>query len=80
MKTVLFLVVFGLVSPALAKDTYVKGYVKKDGTYVEPHYRTNSNNTVNDNYSTKGNTNPYTGKSGTKDVYDSGSFNTNSND
>lgn len=47
-------------------DTHVNGYYKKNGTYVEPHYRTAPNNTNLDNYSTKGNTNPYTGKEGTK--------------
>lgn len=44
----------------------VKGYYRKNGTYVRPHQRTRPNNTVTDNYSYKGNTNPYTGKIGTK--------------
>lgn len=43
---------------------YVKGYYRKDGTYVKPHYRTHSNETKNDNWSNKGNYNPYTGKKG----------------
>ena len=51
-------------SPSVAG--YVKGYTRKDGTYVAPHYRSNPNNTQRDNYSTYGNTNPYTGKRGTK--------------
>lgn len=42
----------------------VRGYTKKDGTYVAPHRQTNPNGTQRDNYSTKGNINPYTGKSG----------------
>jgi hypothetical protein len=42
----------------------VKGYYKKNGTYVQPHYRTAPNSTKNDNFSTEGNTNPYTGKPG----------------
>ena len=42
----------------------VKGYYKKNGTYVQPHYRTAPNSTKNDNFSTVGNTNPYTGKPG----------------
>lgn len=54
-----------LASPALA-DEYVQGHFRKDGTYVEPHYRTESNNTKFDNYSTKGNRNPYTGEKGYK--------------
>lgn len=51
---------------AYAGDTYVRGYTKKDGTYVQGHYRTKPNSTANDNYSTRGNVNPYTGESGTK--------------
>lgn len=47
----------------------VKGYFKKDGTYVEPHKRTAPNNRVDDNWSTVGNTNPYTGKPGTKNWF-----------
>lgn len=50
---------------ALAQ-TYVQGYTKKDGTYVAPHYRSSPNSTTSDNYSTRGNVNPYTGAAGTK--------------
>lgn len=50
-------------------SSYVRGYTKKNGTYVQPHYRTSPNRTKLDNYSTKGNTNPYTRKEGTKDPY-----------
>jgi antitoxin component YwqK of YwqJK toxin-antitoxin module len=46
------------------KNHYVKPYYRSDGTYVEGHYRTNPNNTNRDNYSTLGNTNPWTGKAG----------------
>jgi hypothetical protein len=47
-------------------DHSVRGYSKRDGTYVSPHHATNRNSTKHDNYSTKGNANPYTGKEGTK--------------
>ena len=46
----------------------VKGYIKKDGTYVAPHRQTNSNSTQKDNWSSKPNVNPYTGKKGTKEA------------
>ena len=46
-------------------DTYVHGYTRSDGTYVQPHYRSSPNSSYNDNWSVRGNTNPYTGKSGT---------------
>ncbi len=55
-----------LLSTAVLADTHVRGYYKKNGTYVEPHYRSSPNSTTTDNYSTKGNVNPYTGKEGTK--------------
>ena len=48
----------------LSAQVHVKGYYRKDGTYVKSHYRSGPNNTINDNYSTKGNINPYTGKKG----------------
>ena len=43
----------------------VKGYTRKDGTYVSPHYRTAPDGNFYNNWSTKGNVNPYTGKEGT---------------
>lgn len=42
----------------------VSGYTRKDGTYVQPYFRTAPNSTNRDNFSTKGNINPYTGKAG----------------
>lgn len=56
------------VAPAVAQSTHsVRGYTRSDGTYVPPHIQTNPNSTRNDNWSTKGNVNPYTGREGTKD-------------
>jgi len=48
-------------------DTHVRGYTRRDGTYVQPHKRTAPNSSRRDNYSTRGNVNPYTGKPGTVD-------------
>jgi hypothetical protein len=45
---------------------HVRGYITKNGTYVSPHWQTNPNGTTLDNWSHKGNYNPYTGKSGWK--------------
>jgi hypothetical protein len=61
----LFIVLCLLASAAMA-DTWVNGYTRKDGTYVPGHWRTDPNGTKDDNYSTEGNVNPYTGKEGTK--------------
>jgi len=43
-----------------------RGYTKRDGTYVAPSGAKNPNGNTADNYSTKGNTNTYSGKAGTK--------------
>jgi hypothetical protein len=65
MKSILFvLLALFWVSHAFAQ-TQVDGYYRKDGTYVAPHYRSSSDSTVKDNYSYKGNSNPYTGEQGT---------------
>ncbi len=40
----------------------VKGYLKKNGTYVQPHYRTAPDGKGYNNWSSAGNLNPYTGK------------------
>lgn len=65
MKTILVLLLLGItVSSAFAGQ--VRGYIRKDGTVVAPHVRSESNSTTLDNFSTKGNVNPYTGEKGTK--------------
>ncbi len=43
-----------------------QGYTNQYGTYVQPHYQTNPNGTQYDNYGSRGNYNPYTGKTGTR--------------
>jgi hypothetical protein len=44
----------------------VRGYVKSDGTYVQPHMRSAPDGNFSNNWSTVGNVNPYTGAVGTK--------------
>lgn len=56
---------FAAVSDAAAQVA-VRGYTRRDGTYVAPHYRSSPNGTTADNYSTRGNTNPFTGERGTR--------------
>jgi hypothetical protein len=55
-----------LVGAAFAADTYVRGYTRKDGTYVQPHYRSAPDGNRLNNWSTQGNMNPYTGQPGTR--------------
>lgn len=50
-----------------SKTTNVSGYTKKDGTVVAPYQRTSPNGTQRDNWSSKPNYNPNTGKEGTKE-------------
>jgi hypothetical protein len=45
---------------------HVDSYTKKDGSFVQSHERTAPDATKDNNWSTKGNSNPYTGKNGTK--------------
>lgn len=45
----------------------VRGYTKKNGTYVAPHRKTSPDKAKSNNYDSKGNVNPNTGKEGTKD-------------
>lgn len=51
---------------------YVAPHVTKNGTYVQGHYRSNPNGTASDNWSTKGNANPYTGEVGNATAAGSG--------
>lgn len=71
MKQLLLIAAFILGSFFMAdaqtnsNHVYVNGYTKSNGTYVNGYYRTAPNNTINDNFSTYPNVNPYTGKTGT---------------
>lgn len=69
MKKMILFAVLAAASVSAMADEYVRGYVRKDGTVVQPHYRTAPDSTPYNNYSTQGNTNPYTGKEGSADPY-----------
>ena len=59
-----------LAAPSMAAESHrVKGYVTKSGTYVAPTRATNPNRTKVDNYSSKPNVNPYSGRVGRVDPY-----------
>jgi hypothetical protein len=47
----------------------VRGYMNHNGTYIMPHYATRANRTKIDNWSSKGNVNPITGKKGSVAPY-----------
>ena len=67
MKKFVLSIVLSLffVSSVLA-DVYVKPYTRSDGSYVGGHYRSSPDSTTSNNWSTRGNTNPYTGERGTR--------------
>jgi len=70
IATLLFVGLLTFTAPVDAKTVRVKGYYKPStSTYVSPSYRTSPNKYKLDNYSTKGNYNPYSGKKGTKNPY-----------
>ena len=71
MKKLIFISVLSLATMFVnaqsnPNSTPVKGYTKKNGTFVQPSHRTAPNHTQKDNFGSKGNTNTFTGKSGTK--------------
>ena len=74
MKFSIGVLIVMTATPALAQYGYgtnsqshqSQGYVRNNGTYVAPHVQTNPNTTQYDNYSTRGNVNPYTGQQGTR--------------
>lgn len=84
MKKVVFFasLVFCCIGAKAQSTYYQRGYMKKDGTYVDGHYKTRSNSSNHDNYSTQGNYNPYNGNSGSRardyspEAYNYGSGNT----
>jgi hypothetical protein len=57
------LLALGMAGDAFAQQS-TQGYIRRDGTYVAPSYRTTPNSTRLDNYSTRGNSNPFTGQRG----------------
>ena len=73
--TILVISAFGGANAIIA-DTYVNGYYRSDGTYVQGYWRSSPDGNHNNNWSTKGNINPYTGKKGTvRRTYDGNSPN-----
>jgi hypothetical protein len=69
MRAVLVIAVAMVFPVTASAQVYVQGYTKSNGTYVAPHYRSNPDGNRFDNYSTRGNVNPYSGQIGTKNPY-----------
>ncbi len=58
---VLGAILIGLSPVTANAAVHVNGYYRKNGTYVRPHYRSDPDSSVTNNWSYPGNTNPYTG-------------------
>lgn len=69
MRNALLVTMLLAAAPAWAAGTQVDGYVRKDGTYVPPHYRSTPDSSRSNNWGSQGNVNPYTGQSGTVNPY-----------
>lgn len=65
IRAIAFLSVATFATDCFAGDVYVNGYTRQDGTYVNGYYRTAPDSDPYNNYSSKGNYNPYTGQAGT---------------
>ncbi len=70
MKKLIVCLLLLCVCAIASADVGVRGYYRRNGTYVQPYYRSSPNNTVYDNYSVYPNINPYTGKTGNIDGSD----------
>lgn len=51
---------------ATGNPVWVETYTTRNGTTVQGHYRTAGDSTTANNYSTRGNVNPFTGRPGTR--------------
>lgn len=60
-----FLLLIITISTICNAQVHVKGYYRKDGTYVRPHVRSKPDGNPYNNWSYPGNVNPYTGKMAT---------------
>ena len=57
-KIMVTIIIF--INFSASAQVHVRGYYRKNGTYVQPHERTRPNHTITDNYSYPGNYNPNT--------------------
>jgi hypothetical protein len=69
MNKIIVALLLASTSAAALADGYVKPHVRKDGTFVNGHYRTAPDASRYNNHSTQGNVNPYTGQKGYADPY-----------
>lgn len=66
MKTIIFALAALLFATSADAQQWVNGYTKGNGTYVQGYYRSTPDGNPYNNYSTRGNVNPFTGAVGTR--------------
>ena len=74
MRRLFILLAVASVATAAQAQVHVRGYMRSNGTYVAPYERTAPDHSIYNNYSTKPNINPYTGREGTVNPYGSSSI------
>jgi hypothetical protein len=50
-------------------DVYVRSYFRRNGVYVTPHYRSDPDGIIWNNWSVYPNINPYTGRRGMRRIW-----------
>ena len=67
IMAILVVTLITLVATTVANaDVHVRGYYRDNGTYVQPHYRSDPDGNPNNNWSTYPNVNPHTGVRGSR--------------
>ena len=65
-KLIILAILFASSIASVQADVWIKGYFNSYGTWVQGHYRSSPDSSFSNNYSSWGNTNPYTGRRGYK--------------
>ena len=67
IMAILVVTLITLVATTVANaDVHVRGYYRDNGTYVQPHYRSDPDGNRSNNWSAYPNVNPHTGVRGTE--------------
>lgn len=64
MKKTLLIITGLIASFTSTADQWVNGYTRQNGTHVEGYHRSSPDGSTYNNYSSPGNSNPYTGSVG----------------
>ena len=65
-KLIVIAFLFASSIASVQANVWVNGYYTSSGSWVGGHYRSSPDSSFSNNYSSQGNTNPYTGQRGYK--------------